>query len=72
MNTIKGFWQHENGKIYAVQSDTFGNIYGAIGPLDPNNLRNLDEYDYKPAIIDWVKDALKNKKLRRIEPSLCE
>ena len=72
MNTIKGFWQHENGKIYAVQSDTFGNIYGAIGPLDPNKLRNLDEYDYKPAIIDWVKDALKNKKLRRIEPSLCE
>ncbi len=72
MNTIKGFWQHQNGKIYAVQSDTFGNIYGAVGPLDPDNLRNLDEYDYKPAIIDWVTDALKHKKLRRIEPSLCE
>lgn len=69
MNTIKGFWEHQNGKIYAVQSDTFGNIYGAVGPLDPNNLQSLDEYDYKPAIIDWVKDALKHKKLRRINPS---
>jgi hypothetical protein len=71
MNTIKGFWQHKNGKIYAVQSDTFGNITGAVGPLDPDNLRNLDEYDYKPAIVDWVIEALEQKKLRRIEPSPC-
>ncbi len=71
MNTIKGFWQHKNGKIYAVQSDTFGNITGAVGPLDPDNLQNLDEYIYKPAIVDWVIDALEHKKLRRIDTSPC-
>ena len=70
MNTIKGFWQHKNGRIYAIQSDTFGNITGAAGPLDPDNLRPLDEYDYKPAIVDWITDALNKKKLRRIDPVL--
>ena len=71
MNTIKGFWQHKNGKIYAVQSDTFGNIIGAAGPLDSDNLRPLDEYDYKPAIVDWITDALAQQKLRRINPAPC-
>ncbi|MHC4705234.1 MAG: hypothetical protein ACYTFQ_32195 [Planctomycetota bacterium] len=28
-NTIRGFWQHTNGKIYAVECDTVGNIIGA-------------------------------------------
>ena len=69
MNVIKGFWQHKNGKIYAVQSDTFGNITGAAGPLDPDDLRPLDEYEYKPAIIDWISDTLAQKKLRRITPT---
>lgn len=67
MNTIKGFWQHKNGKIYAIQSDTFGNITGAAGPLDPDDLQPLDGYDYKPAIVDWITDSLNKKKLRRID-----
>jgi hypothetical protein len=68
MNTIKGFWQHKNGKIYAIQSDTFGNITGAAGPLEPDDLRPLDGYDYQPAIVDWITDALNKKKMRRIDP----
>jgi hypothetical protein len=67
MNTIKGFWQHKNGKIYAIQSDTFGNITGAAGPLDPDDLRPLSEYEYKHAIVDWITDSLNKKKLRRID-----
>ena len=68
MNTIKGFWQHKNGKVYAVESDTFGKILGAVGPKD---LHGLNDYDYKPAIVDWLNDALAKKKLHRINPSPC-
>ena len=71
MATIRGFWQHTNGKIYAVESDTFGRIMGAAGPLDPNNLRDLDSYDYRPAITGWVADAVARHALRRINPTSC-
>ena len=71
MVTIRGFWQHANGKVYAIESDTFGKILGAAGPLDPNDLRDLDDYDYRPAIIGWVADALAHHALRRINPSSC-
>jgi len=66
MDTVKGFWQHANGKIYAVQSTTFGKIVGGVGPLDPNNLYDLDDYDYKPAIKEWLEEALSQHKLRCI------
>ncbi|MGB2863651.1 MAG: hypothetical protein WBC05_10040 [Sedimentisphaerales bacterium] len=69
MGTIKGFWQHVNGKIYAVESDTFGNILGGAGPLDPNDLYDLEDYDYKPAITKWLADAIAQHKLRRINVS---
>ena len=71
MNTIRGFWQHINGKIYAVESDTFGKIIGAAGPLDPNDLRDLDDYDYKPAIVGWIQDTVARQKLHRINPASC-
>lgn len=66
MDTTKGFWQHTNGKVYAVESDTFGNILGGAGPLDPNDLHNLKDYDYKPAITKWLVDAAAQHKLHRI------
>lgn len=66
MSTIKGFWKHANGSIYAIESDTFGGIVGGAGPLDPNNLHNLDEYEYKAAIIGWIQDAVAEHKLHRI------
>jgi hypothetical protein len=66
MDTIKGFWQHANGKIYAVESDTFGNIRGGAGPLEPNDLHSLNDYDYKPDIIKWLVEAAAQHKLHRI------
>jgi len=66
MDTIKGFWQHTNSKIYAVESDTFGKIVGGVGPLGPNDLHDLEDYDYKPAITKWLADAMAQHKLRRI------
>ena len=68
MGTAKGFWQHTNGKIYAVQSTTFGEIIGGVGPLDHNNLHDLDDYDYKPAIKEWLEQALAQHKLHSINP----
>ena len=66
MDTIKGFWKHTNGKIYAIESDTFGNILGGVGPLRPNDLHDLEDYDYKPAITKWLADAIAQRKLCRI------
>jgi len=66
MGTVKGFWQHTNGKIYAVESTPFGEILGGAGPLDPDDLRNLNEYDYKPAILEWVQRAIEEGKVHRI------
>jgi hypothetical protein len=71
MDTIKGFWQHVNGKIYAVESDTFGKIVGGVGPLDPDDLHDLEEYDYKPAITKWLADTIAQHKLRRITVHSC-
>ena len=68
-NTIRGFWQHTNGKIYAVECDTFGKILGGVGPLDSNNLHDLDHYDYKLAIVDWLNDAVAQRKLHRVAPA---
>jgi len=69
MKKVRGFWQHENGKIYAIESDSFGKIVGGAGPIDPDNLGGLDDYQYKTAILDWVKRALAEGKLRRIDTS---
>jgi hypothetical protein len=66
VKTIKGFWQHANGKIYAIESTALGKIVGGIGPLDADDLRDLDDYDYKPAIVEWLEEAIARRKLHRI------
>jgi len=68
MSTVKGFWQHENGKIYAVESDTFGKILRGAGPLDPDDLRNPEDYEYRSGIVDWLQQSLAHRKLRRYTP----
>ncbi|MHC4758124.1 MAG: hypothetical protein ACYTE8_05680 [Planctomycetota bacterium] len=67
MSTTKDFWQDEkSGKIYAIESTTFGEIVGAAGPFEEHELKDLQDYDYKPAIVDFLKQALEEKRLRRI------
>jgi hypothetical protein len=65
ITTIRDFYQHINGKIYAIESDTFGTVLGASGPLDASDLHNLREYHYKAAIAEWVTYAIDHKKLHR-------
>ena len=64
---MKTFWQHDNGKVYAVESDTFGKVTGAAGPLDMDDLHDLDVYRYGPAIVEWVETAIAQHKLRQVE-----
>lgn len=65
---MKSFWQHANGRVYAVRSDSFGHITGAAGPFDIEDLQGLDDYRYGPGIVDWIKQAMADRKLRRINP----
>ena len=70
MATTKGFWQDSStGKIYVVESTTFGEIVGGAGPFDPADLHDLEDYDYKPAIVQWLKRAVAEHKLHRINPT---
>jgi hypothetical protein len=62
--TTKDFWQHVNGKIYVIESDTFGKVIGGVGPLDANNLRKLEDYVCKNAITDWAQYAIAHHKMR--------
>ncbi|MBN2130931.1 MAG: hypothetical protein JW741_15625 [Sedimentisphaerales bacterium] len=64
---MKTFWQHNNGRVYAVESDTFGKITGAAGPLDPDDLHDLDAYHYGPASVQWIEDAIAQRTLRKVE-----
>ncbi len=73
MGRVKGFWQHvENGCIYAIESTPFGEVIGGIGPLNPDDLLELDDYEYGTRINTWLKEALAGQKLRRINPKPLE
>ncbi len=65
---MKAFWQHENGQIYAIDSDSFGNIRGVAGPLEPDKLRDPSEYHYQCTLVRWLTRAIAQRSLRRIEP----
>jgi len=67
---MKTFWQHANGKVYAVESDTFGRIIGAAGPLEIDELRDLDEYTYLCGLAGWLNHAMAHHALHRINPIL--
>jgi hypothetical protein len=65
---MKTLWQHANGTLYAVEHDSFGHIIGAAGPLDPWDLRDLDEYRYRPGVITFVRHAIRRHELQRVNP----
>ena len=67
---MKTFWQHASGEVYAVESDTFGHVVGAAGPLPLDRLRDPSEYTYNYHLVTWVKKAIALRKLHRINPAL--
>lgn len=65
--TIKGFWRHATyGGVYAIKSTPFGNLIGGVGPLDPDDLHDLDSYEYTTKINDWLQRALDNHEMYRV------
>ncbi len=67
---MKTFWQHASGDVYAVESDSFGNIVGAAGPLYLDKLRDPSDYNYHCGLVSWLKKAVAQRKLHRINPAL--
>lgn len=67
---MKTFWQHANGKVYAVESDTFGRIVGAAGPFELDELRDPGDYTYQSGLTGWITRAIAQRALRRINPVL--
>lgn len=67
---MKTFWQHANGKVYAVESDTFGRIIGAAGPFEFDELRDPNDYAYQFGLTGWINRAIEQHALRRINPVL--
>jgi hypothetical protein len=67
---MKTFWQHANGKVYAVESDTFGRIVAAAGPFDLDELHDPSEYTYQSGLTGWISRAITQHALRRINPVL--
>jgi hypothetical protein len=67
---MKTFWQHANGKVYAVESDSFGRITGAAGPFDIDALRDPGAYRYQSSLIQWISRSIEQRKLHRINPVL--
>lgn len=67
---MKTFWQHASGKVYAVESDTFGQIVGAAGPFDIDEIRDPSEYNCQFGLVKWISKAIADHTLRRINPIL--
>jgi hypothetical protein len=67
---MKSFWQYANGDVYAVQSDSFGHIVGAAGPLPLGRLRDPSEYTYHCGLVSWIERALARRQLHRINPAV--
>jgi len=69
MNATKDFWKHvENGRIYAIKCSCFGQILAACGPLNPDNLPDLDDVNYGKDILIWIETTMAEGKLRRFNP----
>ena len=66
MSATKGFWKHiENGHIYAIECTPFGQIIGACGPLNPDNLPDLETCEFGMDILIWVETTMNEGKLHR-------
>ena len=66
---MRTFWQHNNGMVYVVESDSFGTITGAAGPLEPGHLGDPTDYTCSPGILGWLNHAIIEKKIRRVNPT---
>jgi hypothetical protein len=67
---MKTFWQHASGDVYAVESDSFGHVVGATGPLELDKLRDPSDYSYHCGLVAWIDKAIARRQLHRINPAV--
>ncbi|MBN1361903.1 MAG: hypothetical protein JW993_15000 [Sedimentisphaerales bacterium] len=67
---MKTFWQHRNGKLYAVKHDTFGHMVGVAGPLDWDDVQDADGFRYGMALVEWVETEIRRHAMHRMHPAL--
>jgi len=67
---MKTFWQHANGDVYAVESDSFGHVVGVVGPLALDKLHDPSEYNYHCGLVAWIERAITRRQLHRINPAM--
>jgi hypothetical protein len=54
----KAFYRHvDTGDIYAIERCWDGGIVGSAGPLQENDLKDLDNYEYTADRNGWLMDA---------------
>ncbi len=68
---MKTFWQHRNGKLYAVRHDTFGHIIGVAGPLEWEDLHDADDYRYESGLAEWAEGEIRRHAMHRMQPALA-
>lgn len=68
---MKTFWQHRNGKMYAVRHDCFGHIIGVAGPLDWDDLQDGDGYRYEQGLAEWAEGEIRRHAMHRMQPALA-
>jgi hypothetical protein len=68
--TVKGFWRHiATGDIYAVESTSFGQVMGGVGPMAANELIKLETYEYKQDVKEFLQEAIDKGRMRKFEPA---
>jgi hypothetical protein len=68
---MKTFWQHRNGKLYALRHDTFGHVVGVAGPLEWEDLQDPGEYRYESELAEWAETEIRRHAMHRMQPALA-
>lgn len=69
VKTVKGFWRHVlSGDIYAIECTSFGQVVGGAGPLAVHELLDLEDYQYKLDIKEFLQEAIDKNRMCRFTP----
>jgi hypothetical protein len=55
--------------LYATRHDTFGHITGVAGPLDPEDLGDLEECYFQTELVEWAENAVRQHAMHKIHPA---
>ncbi len=68
---MKTFWQHRNGRLYALRHDPFGHIMGVAGPLEWEDFHEAGDYQYDAKLIEWAEGEIRRHAMHRMQPAVA-